>query len=87
MRRALPIAAALALVCAQADAAPPSKAPKKPGSDVLLQADEVDYDTDNQIVTAHGHVEVDRDGRIADQRQARSMTRTATWSPPAAMSC
>ncbi|HEX4860256.1 MAG TPA: LPS assembly protein LptD, partial [Rhizomicrobium sp.] len=61
MRRALPLAAALALACAPVHAA---TAPKKPPGDVLLQADEVDYDSDNHIVTAHGHVEVDRDGRI-----------------------
>lgn len=64
MRRAIPLAVALTLACAPAHAAATSKAPKKPGSDVLLQADEVDYDSDNHVVTAHGHVEVDRDGRI-----------------------
>ena len=36
----------------------------KKASDVLLQADQVEYDSDNNIVTAHGHVEVDRDSRI-----------------------
>ncbi len=36
----------------------------KPASDILLQADQVDYDTDKQVVTAHGHVEVDYNGRI-----------------------
>ncbi|MBL6851823.1 MAG: LPS-assembly protein LptD [Alphaproteobacteria bacterium] len=33
-------------------------------SDVLMQADEVDYDVDAQIVTARGHVEIDTSGRI-----------------------
>ena len=32
--------------------------------DVLLQADEMDYDVDNKIVTARGHVEIDSDGRM-----------------------
>ena len=37
--------------------------------DVLFQADEMDYDTEAHIVTAHGHVEIDNAGRIllADQ--------------------
>lgn len=30
----------------------------------LLQADAVDYDVDSHVVTAHGHVEIDSDGRI-----------------------
>jgi len=34
------------------------------GSDYVLQADEVTYDTDKHFVTAHGHVEVDYKGRI-----------------------
>ncbi|HTT98911.1 MAG TPA: LPS assembly protein LptD [Rhizomicrobium sp.] len=37
--------------------------PEKQG-DYILQADQVDYDTNNAIVTAHGHVEVDYSGRI-----------------------
>ncbi|HEY0300070.1 MAG TPA: LPS assembly protein LptD, partial [Rhizomicrobium sp.] len=32
--------------------------------DVLLQADEMDYDVDNKIVTARGHVEIVSDGRV-----------------------
>jgi LPS-assembly protein len=37
--------------------------------DVLLQADEMDYDVDAHVVTARGHVEIDNGGRIllADQ--------------------
>jgi len=37
--------------------------------DILLQADEVDYDTNAAIVTARGHIEIDDAGRIllADQ--------------------
>jgi len=37
--------------------------PTKP-SDYVLQADQVTYDTNNKVVTAHGHVEVDYSGRI-----------------------
>jgi LPS-assembly protein len=37
--------------------------PQKSG-DYLLRADEVTYDTNNLIVTARGHVEVDNNGRI-----------------------
>lgn len=37
---------------------------RKLGGDVLLQADQVEYDVNNQIVTASGHIEVDYDGRI-----------------------
>ncbi|MEI9929277.1 MAG: hypothetical protein WDM89_01570 [Rhizomicrobium sp.] len=29
------------------------------GTDYVLQADDVTYDTDKHFVTAHGHVEVD----------------------------
>jgi len=50
---------AVLFACAQAQGAQDKKA-----SDVLLQADQVEYDSDNNIVTAHGHVEVDRDSRI-----------------------
>jgi LPS-assembly protein len=32
--------------------------------DYVLQADQVDYDTDKKVITAHGHVEVDYNGRI-----------------------
>jgi LPS-assembly protein len=47
--------------------------------DVLLQADEMDYDVDNKVVTARGHVEIDNDGRVllADQvsyDQAKDVT-------------
>ena len=36
----------------------------KPNGDVLLQADELVYDTDNAIVKAQGHVEIDYGARI-----------------------
>ncbi len=36
----------------------------KKADDILLQADQVVYDANNQIVTATGHVEVDEDGRM-----------------------
>jgi LPS-assembly protein len=52
-----------ALLAGTAHAANPKKPPAPP-SDVLLQADEVDYDTNTNIVVAKGHVEVDRDGRM-----------------------
>ena len=57
--------AACAALAAAAAAAPP---PAIKG-DVLLQADEMDYDVDAHVVTARGHVEIDSDGRIllADQ--------------------
>ena len=32
--------------------------------DVLMLADEVDYDVDSHVVTARGHVEIDSDGRM-----------------------
>jgi LPS-assembly protein len=39
------------------------------GDEVLLQADEVDYDVDRKVVYAKGHVEIDYGGRVllADQ--------------------
>ncbi|MGZ5923538.1 MAG: hypothetical protein ACXWK2_03085 [Rhizomicrobium sp.] len=30
----------------------------------LLQADEMDYDVDNHVITARGHVEIDSEGRV-----------------------
>ena len=60
MKRALFLAASFAASLAPAHAAEP----RKLGDDVLLQADEVVYDSDKHVVTAHGHVEVDRDGRM-----------------------
>jgi len=48
------------LLVANGHAAEPAKQP----SDYILQADQVTYDTNNQVVTAHGHVEVDYSGRI-----------------------
>ncbi|MBV9044518.1 MAG: LPS-assembly protein LptD [Alphaproteobacteria bacterium] len=32
--------------------------------DILLQADEMDYDVDGKVVTARGHVEIDNGGRM-----------------------
>jgi LPS-assembly protein len=61
------MSARLAALCAATLlAAVPANAAetKKLGGDVLLQADEVEYDVNNSVVTAHGHVEVDYDGRI-----------------------
>ncbi|HVZ90449.1 MAG TPA: LPS assembly protein LptD [Rhizomicrobium sp.] len=50
-------ALALALSCAKAE-------PAKPDPDILLQADEVVYDSEAQVVSARGHVEVDYGGRM-----------------------
>ena len=54
----------------------------KPVGDILLQADEVDYDVDKKIVVAHGHVEVDYGGRIlmAEQLTYDQNTDTMTAS-------
>ncbi len=68
---------AVLLACAHAQGAEENKP-----SDVLLQADQVEYDSDNNVVTAHGHVEVDRDGRIlmADKLVYDQNTDTMTAS-------
>lgn len=64
-----------ALAAGGASAAPPAG-----DSDILLQADEVVYDANNRVVTAHGHVEVDYEGRIllADQLTYDQATDTMT---------
>ena len=59
MRRALLVLAPLLLATPVLGATTPVIK-----GDVLLQADEMDYDVDAQIVTARGHVEIDSDGRI-----------------------
>jgi LPS-assembly protein len=66
MRRAT-LVALLPLLMATSALAAPAKPVIR--GDVLMQADEVDYDVDAQTVTARGHVEIDSDGRIllADQ--------------------
>ena len=61
MTRTLLLLAALTLapLCAA------QAAPKLPfNSQFLLQADEAIYDADRHVVTAHGHVEIDSEGRI-----------------------
>ncbi|MEJ0024534.1 MAG: LPS assembly protein LptD [Rhizomicrobium sp.] len=64
--RGLVLIAALAAFAAASASAAPALTVR---GDVLLQADEMDYDVDAHIVTARGHVEIDSDGRIllADQ--------------------
>ncbi|MEJ0044595.1 MAG: LptF/LptG family permease [Rhizomicrobium sp.] len=65
--RGLVLIAALAALTAAPASAAPALTVK---GDVLLQADEMDYDVDAHVVTARGHVEIDsRTGRIllADQ--------------------
>jgi LPS-assembly protein len=51
---------------AQAATAPARKAAAQPDRQILLQANEVDYDGDNQTVAAVGHVEIVDEGRILD---------------------
>jgi len=67
MRVALLAALVLAGAGVAAHAAPATTHPASPLSikgQMLMQADEADYDIDNQIVTARGHVEIDSDGRV-----------------------
>lgn len=66
MRRLAALPALLALI---AWSTPGTAASLPIKGDILLQADEMDYDVDAHIVTARGHVEIDSDGRIllADQ--------------------
>ena len=61
MTRPLLLAAALLLAGWCAASAAPSVSLK---GQILLQADEMDYDVDNHVVSARGHVEIDGDGRI-----------------------
>jgi len=66
MKRVLPLLAAACLAPWCAALAAPDVSLK---GQILLQADEMEYDVDNHTVTARGHVEIDGDGRIliADQ--------------------
>lgn len=52
----------------------------KSSDDVMLRADKIVYDTDTQVVTAMGRVEVDQDGRIlqADRITYNQKTDTLT---------
>ena len=52
------------LLAALVSAAPALAAALPIKGDVLLQADEMDYDVDAHVVTARGHVEIDSEGRI-----------------------
>ncbi|HXC54421.1 MAG TPA: LPS assembly protein LptD [Rhizomicrobium sp.] len=52
------------LLAALGSAAPALAAALPIKGDVLLQADEMDYDVDAHVVTARGHVEIDSEGRI-----------------------
>ncbi len=49
---------------------------------VLMQADQVDYDTNAEVVSAHGHVEMDNQGRmlLADEVTYDQKTDTVTAS-------
>ena len=60
MNRVLLLMASLLFLSAAAQAAPTVTLKGQ----ILLQADEMDYDVDNHVVTARGHVEIDGDGRI-----------------------
>ncbi len=59
--RVLAVLAFLPLLAWSADARAAAMPIK---GDILLQADEMDYDVDAHVVTARGHVEIDSDGRI-----------------------
>jgi LPS-assembly protein len=61
MKRIVLTACALAFVGAAQAASIPLKGT---GGDILLQADEVIYDVNHHMVTAHGHVEIDYGGRV-----------------------
>src|SRR3974390_2540477 len=37
-----------------------------PGGQMLLRADQVDYDLNTSVAIAHGHVEIDYNGRILE---------------------
>lgn len=63
MRTGKSIGAAICIACILVATSGSAETTKVAG-DILLQADEVDYDVNNKIVTAHGHVEVDYGGRI-----------------------
>ena len=56
--------AALALLAVAPHAAHGASAILGKRSNMLLRADEVDYDINNSVVTAHGHVEIDYNNRI-----------------------
>ena len=64
-------AASVVVPLASLDAAPPtgSESQDPPKKEVLLKADEIDYDTNTGVTTARGHVEIDDQGQIllADQ--------------------
>jgi LPS-assembly protein len=53
-----------AAICASLFATNTYAADAAKAGDYVLQADQVDYDTDKKVITAHGHVEVDYNGRI-----------------------
>ncbi|MGV8996930.1 MAG: LPS-assembly protein LptD [Parvibaculaceae bacterium] len=60
--RALMLAATLVVAAATATSA--SEKLTKPNGDVLMQADNLTYNSDTEIVTALGHVEIAYDGRV-----------------------
>ncbi|MBV9331254.1 MAG: LPS-assembly protein LptD [Alphaproteobacteria bacterium] len=61
-RLSLPTAILLATMLGVAASA--AADPEGLQGDILLRADEVDYDMDNNVVSARGHVEIDDQGRI-----------------------
>jgi len=65
---ALLLAASGVLPAASSRAAAPAthgaQAKTKPDKQMLLRADEVEYNTDSEVTTARGHVEIDDNGRI-----------------------
>ena len=71
MRRIAPFAALFfALACCAPAASAAGQSPFGGSAagpikgDVLLQADEMDYDVDAKVVSARGHVEIDSEGRV-----------------------
>jgi len=82
MRGAKTAAAALAILFAAQPALAKNAVLGKGGGDILMRADEVDYDVNGEVVTAHGHVEIDDNDRIltADEVTYDQKTDTVTAS-------
>ncbi|MES1990183.1 MAG: LPS-assembly protein LptD [Pseudomonadota bacterium] len=64
MRTGCAFLLAATLVVAAATGTSASEKPAKPAGDVLMQADNLTYNRDTEVVTALGHVEIAYDGRV-----------------------
>jgi len=64
MRTGRAFVLAATLVVAGATATSAAEKSAKPAGDVLMQADNLTYNSDSEIVTALGHVEIAYDGRV-----------------------